>query len=68
MRIVDLPPTVRARYDVSSMRVIVVAAAPCPMRVKEEVIAYFGPVLYEFYGSTEGQATRISSEEWLRNR
>ena len=52
-RIVDLPPAVRARYDVSSMRSIVVAAAPCPMRVKEEVIAYFGPVLYEFYGSTE---------------
>jgi acyl-CoA synthetase (AMP-forming)/AMP-acid ligase II len=52
-RIVDLPPAVRARYDVSSMRSIVVAAAPCPMRVKEEVMAYFGPVLYEFYGSTE---------------
>jgi acyl-CoA synthetase (AMP-forming)/AMP-acid ligase II len=52
-RIVDLPATVRARYDVTSMRSIVVAAAPCPMRVKEEVIAYFGPVLYEFYGSTE---------------
>ena len=38
-RIVDLPPAVRARYDVSSMRVIVMAAAPCPMRVKEEVVA-----------------------------
>ena len=43
-RIVDLPAAVRARYDVSSMRAIVMAAAPCPMRVKEEVIAHFGPV------------------------
>ncbi|MBI5629104.1 MAG: AMP-binding protein [Candidatus Rokubacteria bacterium] len=52
-RIVDLPERVRRRYDVSSMRVLVVAAAPCPMRVKEEAMRYFGPVLYEFYGSTE---------------
>jgi fatty-acyl-CoA synthase/long-chain acyl-CoA synthetase len=52
-RIVDLPEAVRARYDVSSMRSLVVAAAPCPMRVKEEALAYFGPCFYEFYGSTE---------------
>ncbi|MBI2525665.1 MAG: AMP-binding protein [Candidatus Rokubacteria bacterium] len=52
-RIVDLPEPVRRRYDVSSLRVLVVAAAPCPMRVKEEAMRYFGPVLYEFYGSTE---------------
>ena len=52
-RIVDLPEGVRAGYDVASMRVLVVAAAPCPMRVKEAAIACFGPALYEFYGSTE---------------
>ncbi len=52
-RIVDLPAAVRARYDVGSMRSLVVAAAPCPMRVKEQALAMFGPVLYEFYGSTE---------------
>src|SRR5262245_36817454 len=66
-RIVDLPPEMRARYDVSSMRVIVMAAAPCPMRVKEEVIRYFGPVLYEFYGSTElGINTILRPEDVLR--
>jgi fatty-acyl-CoA synthase/long-chain acyl-CoA synthetase len=66
-RIVDLPPAVRARYDVSSMRVIVVAAAPCPMSVKEAVIAMFGPVLYEFYGSTElGINTVLRPEDVLR--
>ncbi len=66
-RIVDLPPAVRARYDVSSMRSIVMAAAPCPMRVKEEVLQYFGPVLYEFYGSTElGINTILGPEDMLR--
>ena len=66
-RIVDLPPPVRARYDVASMRSIVVAAAPCPMRVKEEVLAYFGPVLYEFYGSTElGINTVLAPADMLR--
>ncbi|MGH7386083.1 MAG: AMP-binding protein, partial [Candidatus Rokuibacteriota bacterium] len=52
-RIVDLPASVRARYDVSSMRAIIMAAAPCPMSVKEGVVAHFGPALYEFYGSSE---------------
>src|SRR6188474_526579 len=66
-RIVDLPASVRARYDVSSMRAIVVAAAPCPMRVKEDVIAYFGPCLYEFYGSTElGVNTILGPDDMLR--
>jgi len=66
-RIVDLPAAVRRRYDVSSMRSIVVAAAPCPMRVKEEVLAYFGPVLYEFYGSTElGINTVLAPADMLR--
>jgi acyl-CoA synthetase (AMP-forming)/AMP-acid ligase II len=66
-RIVDLPEAVRARYDVSSMRSIVMAAAPCPMRVKEAVVAYFGPVLCEFYGSTElGINTILSPADVLR--
>jgi acyl-CoA synthetase (AMP-forming)/AMP-acid ligase II len=66
-RIVDLPEAVRRRYDVSSMRVLIVAAAPCPMRVKEEAIRYFGPVLYEFYGSTQlGINTVLRPEDVLR--
>ena len=66
-RIVDLPAAVRARYDVSSMRSIVVAAAPCPMRVKEQIVEMFGPVLYEFYGSTElGVNTVLDPQDVLR--
>ena len=64
----DLPAAVRARYDVSSMRAIIVAAAPCPMRVKEGVLAHFGPALYEFYGSSElGVNTVLRPEDVLRN-
>jgi len=66
-RIVDLPAEVRGRYDVSSMRSLVIAAAPCPMRVKEQALAMFGPVLYEFYGSTElGVNTVLRPEDVLR--
>ena len=66
-RIVDLPESVRARYDVTSMQSLVVAAAPCPMRVKEAALACFGPCLYEFYGSTElGINTILRPEDVLR--
>ncbi len=66
-RIVDLSASVRARYDVSSMRTIIMAAAPCPTSVKEAVIAYFGPALYEFYGSTElAVNTILRPEDVLR--
>jgi acyl-CoA synthetase (AMP-forming)/AMP-acid ligase II len=66
-RITDLPASVRARYDVSSMRAIIMAAAPCPMSVKEAVIEYFGPALYEFYGSTElGVNTILRPDDVLR--
>src|SRR4029077_21017443 len=66
-RITDLPASVRARYDVSSMRTIIMAAAPCPMSVKEDVVAYFGPALYEFYGKSElGVNTILKPEDVLR--
>src|SRR5205814_2361508 len=58
---------VRARYDVASMKSLVVAAAPCPMRVKEEALRYFGPCFYEFYGSTElGVNTILTPADVLR--
>ncbi|MBI3629337.1 MAG: AMP-binding protein [Candidatus Rokubacteria bacterium] len=66
-RIVDLPAAVRGRYDVSSMRALVIAAAPCPMRVKEAALEMFGPAVYEFYGSTElGINTVLRPEDILR--
>ncbi|WP_181782150.1 acyl-CoA synthetase [Pseudonocardia pini] len=66
VRLLKLPAEVRARYDVSSLRVAVHAAAPCPVEVKRRMIEWWGPVLEEYYSSTESPGqTRISSAEWL---
>lgn len=66
-RIHDLPDSVKGRYDLSSMRSLVVAGAPCPFPVKERTVRLFGPVLYEFYGSTEtGINTLLRPEDQLR--
>jgi len=64
-RLLQLPEDVRARYDVSSLRVAVHAAAPCPIPVKREMIEWWGPVLQEYYAGTEGGGTLIDSEDWL---
>lgn len=53
LRLLRLPEAVRRRYDVSSLRHVVHAAAPCPAEVKAAMLAWFGPVVYEFYGGTE---------------
>ncbi|MGZ4448861.1 MAG: acyl-CoA synthetase [Nocardioides sp.] len=66
VRLLKLPDAVRAAYDVSSLRVVVHAAAPCPVEVKRRVIEWLGPVVHEYYASTEANgATFIDSERWL---
>jgi acyl-CoA synthetase (AMP-forming)/AMP-acid ligase II len=66
-RIMDLPGEVRARYDVSSMRAIILGAAPCPHSLKVRSTAYFGEVLWEFYGATEtGFNLILRPEDQLR--
>jgi len=52
-RIMDLPEEVRARYDVSSMRALILGGAPFPFTLKERAVGYFPDALYEFYGATE---------------
>ncbi len=65
-RIVDLPDDVKTRYDVSSMKTIIVAAAPCPFELKRRVLELFGPALYEFYGASEtGMNTIMTPDEHL---
>ncbi|MFE1291242.1 acyl-CoA synthetase [Streptomyces sp. NPDC058751] len=67
VRALKLPAAVRNRYDLSSLRVAVHAAAPCPVDVKRAMIAWWGPVIHEYYAATEGiGATFIDTEEWLR--
>jgi acyl-CoA synthetase (AMP-forming)/AMP-acid ligase II len=66
-RIMDLPAATRGRYDVSSVRGLILGAAPCPFSLKERAIAYFGECLYEFYGATEtGVNLILRPEEQLK--
>jgi long-chain acyl-CoA synthetase len=68
-RMLKLPAQVRGRYDVSTMQSAVHAAAPCPVPIKEAMIAWWGPVIREYYAGTEGNGfTFISSEEWLAHK
>ncbi|ALE75793.1 acyl-CoA synthetase [Pseudonocardia sp. EC080610-09] len=65
VRMLKLDDEVRASYDVTSLRVAVHAAAPCPVDVKQKMIDWWGPVLHEYYSSTEGNGvTFIDSETW----
>jgi long-chain acyl-CoA synthetase len=67
IRLLKLPEQVRNTYDVSSLRHVIHAAAPCPAEVKRTMIEWWGPVIYEFYGSTEsGAVTFATSEDALR--
>jgi long-chain acyl-CoA synthetase len=64
-RLVRLPADVRAKYDVSSLRHVMHAAAPCPIETKRAMLEWWGPVIYEYYGATEGGGTMVRAQEWL---
>lgn len=67
VRMLKLPLTVRDGYDVSSLQVAVHAAAPCPVEVKRQMIRWWGPILSEYFSSTElNGLTLVTTEEWLR--
>ena len=56
VRMLKLPEAVRRRYDVSSLQCVIHAAAPCPVDVKHQMMDWFGPIIHEYYGGTEGFA------------
>jgi long-chain acyl-CoA synthetase len=64
-RLLALPESVRARADVSSLRTVSHAGAPCPIDVKRRMIDWWGPIILEAYSSTEGAGTTVTSQEWL---
>ena len=67
-RLLKLPEETRSRYDVSSLRFVVHAAAPCAPQTKRAMIDWWGPVVHEYYGSTEvGPVTFLTAEEWLEH-
>ena len=66
MRLLKLPEEARRRHDVSTLKVAIHAAAPCPIPVKRAMIDWWGPVLYEYYAGSEGNGlTAIDSAQWL---
>jgi long-chain acyl-CoA synthetase len=69
IRMLKLPEAERRRHDVSSMRVAIHAAAPCPVSVKERMIEWWGPVIHEYYAGTEGSGfCAVASKDWLEHK
>jgi len=67
VRLLGLPDEVKARYDVSSMKLVAHTGAKCPIEVKRAMIEWWGPIFYDSYGATEvGTTCSIDSDEWLR--
>jgi long-chain acyl-CoA synthetase len=65
-RLLALPEEVRAKYDVSSTRCMVHAAAPCPPDVKRRMIEWWGDSIMEYYAATEGGGSIVTAQEWLK--
>jgi acyl-CoA synthetase (AMP-forming)/AMP-acid ligase II len=66
VRLLELPEEVRGSFDLSSLQVVVHAAAPCPVEVKRRAMAWLGPILHEYYAGSEGNGfCAIGPEEWL---
>jgi long-chain acyl-CoA synthetase len=69
VRMLKLPDAVRGSYDVSSLKGAIHAAAPCPIDVKAAMIEWWGPILIEYYGGSEGNGTTVAtSQQWLTHR
>ena len=68
-RMLKLPDEVRLRYDLSSLEVVLHGAAPCPQKVKDQMIDWWGPIIHEYYGATEGLGfAACTTAEWLAHR
>jgi long-chain acyl-CoA synthetase len=65
-QLLALPDSTRARYDISSLRNVLHGAAPCPVGVKQRLIEWWGPVVYEYYAATEGLGTWVDPRTWMR--
>lgn len=66
VRMLKLEPSVRERYDLSTLKCAVHAAAPCPVEAKRAMIKWWGPLLHEYYAGTEGNGLcYVNSEDWL---
>jgi long-chain acyl-CoA synthetase len=64
-RLLSLPEDTRRRYDLSSMQWLLHAAAPCPAGIKQAMLDWWGPVVFEYYAATEGGGTLATPQDWL---
>lgn len=64
-RLLSLPADVRARHDLSSLEAVIHAGAPCPVAVKRDMIDWLGPIVWEYFASSEGYLTRVGPRDWL---
>ncbi len=64
-RLLKLPAETRAKYDVSSLSHVIHSAAPCPVETKRQMLAWWGPCIYEYYAASEGGGTACTPTEWL---
>ncbi len=65
-RLLKLPEETRKQYDLSSLRSIIHAAAPCPPAVKQTMLDWWGPIIYEYYAGTEGGSAICTPQDWLK--
>ena len=69
VRMLKLQPEVRAAFDLTSLQIAIHAAAPCPILIKEQMIEWWGPIVWEYYAGTEGNGmTMAGSSEWLTHK
>lgn len=66
-RLIELPEEVRKQADTSSLTCVLHAAAPCPVPLKHRMIEWWGPIIHEYYGATEGGGAKIGPREWLEH-
>lgn len=68
VRLLKQPESLRSKYDLTSLKLVLHAAAPCPVHVKHAMIDWFGPIISEYYGGSEGNGlTHLNATEWLAN-
>jgi long-chain acyl-CoA synthetase len=65
-RLLKLDQSVRAKYDVSSLRAMIHAAAPCPVETKWNMLNWWGDTIYEYYAATEGGGTLVTPQQWRK--
>ena len=66
-RLLELPDEIKSKYDITSLKNVIHAAAPCPPETKRRMMDWWGPVIYEYYAATEGGGAYVKPKDWLEH-